>query len=84
MRLPRAVEQRVHDRGIDVAFYDRAITGFWNRNRKPGEPIFYTGYYWVIGRREGGPFRSYSAAVRDAYVRICLNDVLRTPNQGRK
>lgn len=80
MRLPDDVQHRVKKAGITVYYADRRITKLWNKDRLKGEPCQYGGWYWqkVQGRRimetdTDGPFRSESAAIRDAYVKLQLS-----------
>jgi hypothetical protein len=79
MRLSDAIVESVKKAGITVYFADRLTTKVWNRSRLSGEPIQYGGWYWhrtekgkVIETDTEGPFRSESAAVRDAYVKLQL------------
>ena len=79
MRLSDAIVQSVKDSGVNVYFADRRTTKIWNRDRSSGEPIQYGGWYWnrsvggrVVETDTEGPFRSESAAVRDAYVKLQL------------
>lgn len=69
--ISKDVYQRTHDIGVEVFFVPRAATKWWNaRRRDPKTEIaLLGGYYWAQGREEHGPFRSASAAWRDAYYR---------------
>ena len=66
------VYSRTTDRGVEVFFVSRAVTKWWNARRdKKGERdiALLSGWYWSLGNEEYGPFRSQSAAWRDAYYR---------------
>ena len=71
MRLSEAV-QKDAGKKVQVVYMDRETAKFWNRSRyrQDGDPVTFTGYYWVNGREEGGPFKSRSAAYRDAWYRL--------------
>lgn len=79
MRLPDAIIDSVKKAGIEVYFADRYTTKVWNNIKLRGEPMRYGGWYWVRKHKnrvievdEDGPFRSESAAMRDAYVKLQL------------
>lgn len=79
MRLPNGFVQTVKKAGVRVFFASRNTTKVWNSGRLSGEPIRYGGWYWMRTQRgrvtemdEDGPFRSESAAIRDAYVKLQL------------
>lgn len=79
MKLSLRVTQSVKKAGVKVYYADRRITGIWNRDRQFGEPIFYGGWYWIRSHKgrvvqtdEDGPFRSESAAIRDAFMKLQL------------
>lgn len=79
MRLPDAVLDAVHKEGIEVYFAGRHTTRVWNGLRLQGEPLRYGGWYWMRKQKgritetdEDGPFRSESAAIRDAFVKLQL------------
>lgn len=79
MRLARAYIEAVKKAGVEVYFADRETTKTWNETRAYGEPLTYGGWYWlreqkkrVTAMDEDGPFRSESAAIRDAYVKLQL------------
>ena len=65
--------------GIKVYFATRNTTKVWNSVRLSDEPLRYGGWYWVRTQKgkvtavdEDGPFRSESAAIRDAFVKLQL------------
>lgn len=79
MRLPNDFIQSVKKAGIEVFFAGRETTKVWNSNRRTKEPLHYGGWYWmrthkgrVVEMDEEGPFRSESAAIRDAFLRLQL------------
>lgn len=79
MRLSDVVLSVIKKAGVKAYFADRRITSVWNGDRMDGEPVFYGGWYWnrtVKGRvtqtDEEGPFRSESAALRDAWQKLQL------------
>ena len=79
MRLPDSVVETVKAAGVKVYYADRNLTKTWNNLRLTGEPIRYGGWYWyrqqngkVTSTDEDGPFRSESAAIRDALVKLQL------------
>lgn len=79
MRLSDEVIEAVQTAGVETYFADRSITKFWNGMREGGTPIQFGGWYWqqvrkgtVIETDDEGPFRSRSAAIRDAYVKLQL------------
>jgi hypothetical protein len=79
MRLSNAVLDAVRKGGVEVYFADRHTTRVWNGLRLQGEPMRYGGWYWVrkskgrvVAADEDGPFRTESAAIRDAFVKLQL------------
>lgn len=79
VKLSPKVVQSVKKAGVDVYYADRRITRLWNKERGEGQPVFFGGWYWVRNQKgkvvawdEDGPFRSESAAVRDAYTKLQL------------
>lgn len=79
MRIAYSVSEAVKKAGVEIYFADRTTTKTWNSSRLKGEPCQYGGWYWmravkgrVVATDEDGPFRSQSAAVRDAYVKLQL------------
>lgn len=79
MRLSNTVLQAVRKNGVEVFYADRHTTRVWNSLRLRGEPLRYGGWYWlrkakgrVVEADEDGPFRTESAAIRDAYVKLQL------------
>jgi hypothetical protein len=79
VRLPDDFIETVKKAGVTVYFASRNTTKVWNGTRLEGEPLRYGGWYWLRSRRgrvtetdEDGPFRSESAAIRDAFVKLQL------------
>jgi hypothetical protein len=77
--MPFNVVELVKKAGVEIYFANRTTTKTWNSARHKGEPMQYGGWYWVRSKRglvvavdEDGPFRSESAAIRDAYVKLQL------------
>ena len=57
---------------VEVAYLDAGACRWWNARRGGGDVPVLAGWYWLQGPREAGPFRSRSAAVRDAWYRVVL------------
>jgi hypothetical protein len=79
LRLPDALIAAVKKAGVRVYFAKRNTTKVWNQSRLAEEPLRYGGWYWMRTQRgrvtevdEDGPFRSESAAIRDAFVKMQL------------
>lgn len=79
MKLPNAILKAVERDGIDVYFANRHTTKVWNGLRLRGEPLRYGGWYWtrkskgrIVATDIDGPFKSESAAIRDAFVKLQL------------
>lgn len=79
MRLSGRITNAVEKAGVEVYFAGRHTTKVWNSIRLDGEPLRYGGWYWVRKSRgrivetdEDGPFRSESAAIRDAFMKLQL------------
>ncbi len=61
------------DKVCRIAYVNGEITKYFNARRKDSsEPCILSGWFWVSGGREGGPFKSLSACYRDAYFRQVL------------
>lgn len=73
MKLTDAIQRDLESARVFVEFANRATIKIWNSMRDPDEPPIFTGWYWAQGYQEGGPFRCESAAMRDAWYRVCLN-----------
>lgn len=79
VRLPDSFIASVKKAGVKVYFASRNTTKVWNQSRLAQEPLRYGGWYWMRTQRgrvtetdEDGPFRTESAAIRDAYVKLQL------------
>lgn len=79
MKLALGIVESVKEAGVEVFFACRTTTKVWNSSRHKGEPLRYGGWYWlrskggkVVDTDEDGPFRSESAAIRDAFVKLQL------------
>jgi hypothetical protein len=83
LRLSDRLIEIVKKSGVQVYFASRNTTKVWNETRMKDEPLRYGGWYWmrsnksgkVIAVDEDGPFRSESAAIRDAYIKLQLRSV---------
>jgi len=78
-RLPDQVYTRCKASNIVVFYADKGMTKFWNSaNKKIVEPRYICGFYWYkedattkkAASAEIGPFRSYAAAARDAFIAL--------------
>lgn len=69
MWLPNALIADVEDT-VTVFYLPYATTRYWAENRAKGEPLVFSGWYWAKGPREAGPFKSRSAAYRDAWFHM--------------
>lgn len=75
MRLSKNILDKLDKEKIDVFEARRDVTEFWNQRRGTTEPRFFCGWYWYTKRNPNdlnGPFKTNSAALRDAYVRVSL------------
>lgn len=79
MRLSSRYVEIVKKAGVKVYFANRSTTKVWNGDRREDEPLRYGGWYWmrsqkgrVVAFDEDGPFRSESAAIRDAFIKLQL------------
>lgn len=55
---------------VRVFYVSYAATRVWAAERPPGEPLIFSGWYWARDLQESGPFKSQSAAWRDAWYRL--------------
>ena len=69
MWLSHALIGEVEER-VSVFYLSYATCRYWAEHRDKGEPLIFSGWYWAIGPREAGPFKSRSACYRDAWFRI--------------
>jgi hypothetical protein len=76
--LPKNVVGAVDRKKVKVYFADRTMTKFWNERRNRDDLRFFGGWYWYIetnGRAEeteNGPYKTESAAYRDAFLSLSL------------
>lgn len=68
------------ERHVRVVYLDRSTSKWWNQRRQVDDTAVFCGWYWIKGREEAGPYRSRSAAYRDAYYRFVLER--EQPNVG--
>jgi hypothetical protein len=54
-------------REVEVVRLDWDLVQSWNRERPEDTPRIFAGFYWVNGAKQGGPFNSRSACLRDAW-----------------
>jgi hypothetical protein len=81
MTLKRDVISRT-DAKVQVVYVGRDTARLWNTRRKADDTPTFCGWYWFRGHDEAGPFRTMSAAYRDAYYRFVLER--ETPGIGRR
>ncbi len=55
---------------VQVHYLDKIVSGRWNAGRGKDDTPAFCGWYWLRGVEEGGPFRTRSAALRDAYYQF--------------
>jgi hypothetical protein len=87
--LPHSVTGAVDQKKVRVYFADRGMTKHWNE-RRGTEPRYFGGWYWYIENEQGraetqenGPFKTKSAAQRDAYVKLQLRALTAQTSQVR-
>lgn len=70
---------------VEVVYVDRDTSRWWNSRRRPEDTAVFCGWYWIEDRtrEEAGPFRSRSAAYRDAYYRLVLKRELPSVGQSQ-
>lgn len=70
---------------VEVVYVDRDTSRWWNGRRRPEDTAVFCGWYWIEprSREEAGPFRSRSAAYRDAYYRFVLRRELPSIGQSQ-
>jgi len=59
---------------VKVQYLDRTIANWWNNKKSSEDLRLFCGWYWLRGSEERGPFRTRSAALRDAYYRFVLHE----------
>jgi len=70
MWLSDTVLKDAGETGVRVFYLSHAACRLWAVERDKGEPLVFSGWYWSLGNREAGPFKSRSAAWRDAWYRL--------------
>lgn len=83
MRLPDSVILACKLAGVSVYFATREHVKYLNGLRMSDEPCNYGGFYWLRTDKNGkvtdtdqeGPFKSQSAALRDAFMKLQLRRV---------
>lgn len=58
---------------VKVHYLDKHVSRWWNAQRSAEDTAVFCGWYWVRGGQEAGPFRTRSAALRDAYYEFVLS-----------
>lgn len=58
---------------VEIVYLDGATARWWNSRRNQRDTAVFSGWYWIRGVDEGGPFKTYSAAARDAYYRHVMH-----------
>ena len=74
MWLPDKYVTAVRDRAR-VFYLPWDVCRYWNADRKRGEPLVFSGWYWAHENIERGPFKSQSACYRDAWYRLVQDEV---------
>jgi hypothetical protein len=70
MWLPDILIKDVRELQARVFYLSYSACRRWAENRDKGEPLVFSGWYWSLGKREAGPFKSQSAAWRDAWYQL--------------
>lgn len=70
MWLRDSILTEVTDLGARIFYLSYAACRRWAENRDPDQPLVFSGWYWSKGGREAGPFKSQSAAWRDAWYQL--------------
>jgi hypothetical protein len=95
MRLSTMVLRRLEDHSVETFHATRETTRFWNEHRSAREPRFFCGWYWYSRHDTHmihGPFKTWSAACRDAYIKMVLrsnslidhNTLIDSPKRERR
>jgi len=58
---------------VEIVYLNRDVSSWWNARRSANDTATFCGWYWIKGRQEGGPFRTRSATLRDAYYQFVLH-----------
>lgn len=70
MWLPDSVLSDVRALDARIFYLSYSACRRWAEHRDKGEPLVFSGWYWSLGKREAGPFKSQSAAWRDAWYQL--------------
>jgi hypothetical protein len=72
--INRLVQSQLDAHRVRTFFVSGQVTKWYNAQRqdKATEVCLLGGWYWLYGTEEHGPFRTPSAAQRDAYYRLIL------------
>ncbi len=57
---------------VEVVYLNRETAKWWNARRGVDDTATFCGHYWIHDNEEGGPFKTRSSAIRDAYYRFVL------------
>jgi hypothetical protein len=71
-------------REVEIVRLDWDLVQSWNRERPVETPRMFAGFYWVNGARQGGPFNSRSAALRDAWYACVAHEAQPAINVQRR
>lgn len=82
--IPDSISKEVEDAKTKITYLPREVAKAWNGQRKVGESVVFTGWYWSKDSKEGGPFKSRSACVRDAYYIVVLHAAPPSPTAFQK
>jgi hypothetical protein len=70
-------------REVEIVRLDWDLVQAWNAERPEGTPRLFTGFYWVNGSRQAGPFNTKSAALRDAWYACVAHEAPPALNRQR-
>jgi hypothetical protein len=70
MWLPNSLLDEARALEARVFYLSYAACRRWAENRDKGQPLVFSGWYWATPKREAGPFKSASAAWRDAWYTL--------------
>jgi len=70
MWLKNQLMDDVNQRIDEIFYLTWEAAKKFNERRDKDDPLVFSGWYWARGREEGGPFKSKSAAYRDAWFRL--------------
>ncbi len=76
--LPKNVVGAVDRKRVKVYFANRTMTKYWNDRRNTDDLRYFGGWYWYLetngkaDQTENGPYKTESAAYRDAFLTLEL------------